>query len=66
VQAWLDMGDHLLRPEDEPQGIFDFGNDVRIGRIISQLLCRLDETSELEITEEQKIAIAQFLQNYDR
>jgi predicted KAP-like P-loop ATPase len=48
VQAFFDVGDALLRPEDEPYGMFDFGNDIRIGRIISQLLHRLNEQARFE------------------
>ena len=52
VQALFDVGDYLLRPEDEPQGMFDFSNDIRIGRIISQLLRRLDEQARFEMLKE--------------
>ncbi|MBD2127445.1 P-loop NTPase fold protein [Microcoleus sp. ZQ-A2] len=52
VQALFDVGDQLLRPEDEPQGMFDFSNDIRIGRIISQLLRRLDEQARFEMLKE--------------
>lgn len=49
VQALLDVGDRLLRPEDEPCGMFDFGNDIRIERIISHLLRRLEEPARFEV-----------------
>jgi predicted KAP-like P-loop ATPase len=49
VQALFDVGDRLLRPEDEPYGMFDFGNDVRIDRIIWQLLSRQDEPLRFEV-----------------
>jgi predicted KAP-like P-loop ATPase len=52
VQALLDVGDRLLRPEDEPCGMFDFGNDLRIRRIIGQLLRRLDEAARFEVLKE--------------
>ena len=52
VQALFDVGDQLLRPEDEPSGMFDFGNDIRIGRIIHQLLRRLDESARFEVLKE--------------
>jgi len=52
VQAFFDVGDQLLRPEDEPCGMFDFENDVRIGRIIWQLLRRLDEPARFEVLKE--------------
>ena len=48
VKALFDVGDQLLPPEDEPQGIFDFGNDFRIERLISQLLRRIDEQARFE------------------
>ncbi len=49
LQALFDVGDQLLRPEDEPRGIFGFGNAVRIERIIRRLLLRLDEPSRFEV-----------------
>ena len=49
VQALFRVGDQLLRPEDEPRNILDFGNDLRIGRIIRQLLRRLRESERFEI-----------------
>lgn len=52
VQALYDVGDRLLRPEDEPEGMFDFGNDIRIERIISKLLRRLDEPARFEVLKE--------------
>lgn len=52
VQALFDVGDQLLRPEDEPCGMFDFGNDIKIGRIIWQLLRRLDEPARFEVLKE--------------
>lgn len=48
VQALFDVGDQLLVSEDEPYGMFDLGNDMRIGRIISQLLRRLNEQERFE------------------
>lgn len=52
VQALFNVGDQLLCPEDEPQGMFDFGNDIRIGRIIAQLLYRLDEQARFDVLKE--------------
>ena len=52
VKALFDVGDQLLPPEDEPQGMFDFGNDIRIERLISQLLHRLDEQARFETLKE--------------
>ncbi len=49
VQAFFRVGDQLLRPEDERRNIFDFGNELRIGRIIRQLLRRLEEPERFEI-----------------
>ncbi len=52
VQAFFDVGDHLLHTEDEAYGMFDFGNDIRIGRIVSQLLRRLIEPVRFETLKE--------------
>ena len=52
VKALFDVGEQLLPPEDEPQGMFDFGNDIRIERLISQLLHRLDEQARFETLKE--------------
>jgi predicted KAP-like P-loop ATPase len=52
VKALLDVGDQLLPPEDEPQGIFDFGNDIRIERLLSQQLRRIDEQARFETLKE--------------
>ncbi len=56
VQAFFDVGEQLLRVEDEPTTIFDFSNETRISRIISQLLRRLDEPARFEVL---KTAISQ-------
>ena len=48
VKALFDVGDQLLPPEDEPQGIFDFGNEIRIERLLSRLLHRIDEPARFE------------------
>jgi len=52
VQAFFSVGDQLLRPEDESKGLLDLGNDIRIGRIIWQLLNRLPELERFEILKE--------------
>lgn len=52
VQALFRVGDKLLRPEDEPRNILDFGNELRIGRIIRQLLRRLEEPERFRILRE--------------
>ncbi len=56
VQAFFDVGEQLLCVEDEPTTIFDFSNETRISRIISQLLRRLDEPARFEVL---KTAISQ-------
>lgn len=52
VQALFNVGDQLLRSEDENRGMFDFGNNIRIGRIIYQLCRRLDEPKRFEVLKE--------------
>ena len=50
LEAFFCVGDQLLRPEDEQPGIFSFGIDIRIGRIIWRLLERIrDETERFEV-----------------
>jgi len=49
VAAILHVGDGLLRPEDERRWISDIGNDVRIERVLGQLLRRLDEPRRFEV-----------------
>ncbi|MEG4634752.1 P-loop NTPase fold protein [Microcoleus sp. AR_TQ3_B6] len=52
VKALFDVGDQLLPAEDEPQGMFDFGNDIRIERLLSRLLRRIDEQARFETLKE--------------
>lgn len=52
VQAFFDVGDKLLRPEDQNRGMFDFGNDMRIGRILYQLLSRMNQIERFELLKE--------------
>ena len=49
VQVLFDVGDDILRSEDETHGLFDFGIDIRIVRILWQLLKRLDEPARYEV-----------------
>jgi len=44
VETFFNVGDELIIPEDESKGFFiPWGNDIRMGRIIWQLLKRYDE-----------------------
>jgi len=44
VETFFNVGDELIIPEDESKGFFiPWGNDIRMGRIIWQLLERYDE-----------------------
>lgn len=49
VDALFNVGDSLLLPEDEPDSMFSFGNDINIGRVIYQLLKRFDEDKRFQI-----------------
>ena len=49
INTFFDIGDSLLLKCDERGGIFDVGNDIRISRLIYQLLRRVDETTRFEI-----------------
>lgn len=52
VKTLLKVADQLTPPEDEPRGIFDFDNDLRITRVIFQLLRRVDQQQRLEVMKE--------------
>ena len=49
VQALFAVGDILLSSAEQKLGMFDLGNDVRLGRIIYQLLQRLDEPTRFTV-----------------
>ncbi|MEC4811864.1 MAG: P-loop NTPase fold protein [Scytonema sp. PMC 1069.18] len=49
IEALLDIGEQLICPEDEPTTMFDFGNDMRITRLISKLLSRLNQPTRFEV-----------------
>ena len=42
VSALFDIGDQLIKPQDEGHGLIGYGNDVQAGRVSWQLLQRLD------------------------
>ncbi|MFZ2053358.1 MAG: hypothetical protein WAU81_04095, partial [Candidatus Aminicenantales bacterium] len=46
LTAFFNIGDELLVPEDEPRGIFSWGNRTRIGRIMNKLLKRYKSEEE--------------------
>jgi len=46
LQALFDVGDKLLVPEDEGRGLVSWGNAIRIGRIMFQLLKRYESQTE--------------------
>lgn len=52
VYALFDVGDELLKEEDKSRSLFGFGNNVSIGRIIYQLLRRIDESKRFTILEQ--------------
>jgi predicted KAP-like P-loop ATPase len=49
VVALLDVGDQLMRPADQGSSLFDLGIDVQCGRVIWQLLKRLDAPRSFEL-----------------
>lgn len=50
VEALFDVSEELLlSPDDESNGILNFGNEVIISRCISQLLLQMDKTSRFEL-----------------
>lgn len=46
LHALFRVGDELLVPEDESRGLFGWGNDTRIGRIMFQLLKRYENQED--------------------
>lgn len=49
VCALFRVGDQLLKKEDERRYIFDVDNDMRISRLVYQLISRLEEEKRFEI-----------------
>jgi predicted KAP-like P-loop ATPase len=43
VEALFRVGSELMRPEDRGRGMSDFGNDIRLSRLLFTLLRRFDE-----------------------
>jgi len=48
VQSLFDVGDDLIAQEDRRPGVFEYGNDIRVGRAIWRLLKSLDEPMRYE------------------
>ena len=51
INALFDVGDNLLSKKDARSRLFSFGNDLSMGRIVFQLLKRLEEPKRFEILE---------------
>ena len=49
VESLIAVGDALVLKQDESVGFFDFGNDLRIGRLLYQLLSRLDQEARFDL-----------------
>ena len=49
ITSLLLIGDRLIKPEDEPTQMFEFGTDMYISRVIYQLLLRLDEEERFDL-----------------
>lgn len=52
VSVLLDIGDQIMRPEDLEAGLFNLGVDVEMGRVIWQLLKRVEGLRRFEILRE--------------
>jgi len=46
IETFFDMGDEFIIPEDEGKGFLSWGNDIRMGRIIWQLLRRYNDKNK--------------------
>jgi predicted KAP-like P-loop ATPase len=49
IHALLDIGDELIQESDEPAGIFDFGNESRVMRVVYHLLKRVKPEQRLAV-----------------
>lgn len=49
VAALLEVGDRLCRDDDRRGEMFDIGNDLRIARVLHQVLIRLEEADRFRI-----------------
>lgn len=52
VSVLLDVGDEAMQPDETGSGLFDLGVDVQSGRVIWQLLKRLEAPRRFEILRE--------------
>ena len=53
IKAFYDVGDQLLAaPDAAPQGMFDLNMEIRIGRVVWQLLKRLDKPTRGKLLKE--------------
>ncbi len=48
IKTFFSVGDKLLLPEDEKQGMFEFNNDILIGRVLWPLLKRQGKDKNLK------------------
>lgn len=49
IHALLDVGDELLQESDSPPGMFDFGNESRVRRVIYHLLKRVEQAERVAL-----------------
>lgn len=49
LETFFDVGDQLLRPEDERRDLLGFGNDMMMTRVTWQLLGRLGEEARFDV-----------------
>ncbi|MUH00185.1 AAA family ATPase [Scytonema sp. UIC 10036] len=49
IEALFDVGEELLSAEDRAATLFDFSNEAIIHRLLTQLLCRLDEPTRFDV-----------------
>ncbi len=53
VNSFFNIGDKLLKKEDEPKGFSDFDTEMHIGRIIYQLLSRSPKSRDSQFSKAQ-------------
>jgi predicted KAP-like P-loop ATPase len=52
LRALFQVGDELVRRDDAPVGMFDFGMDIQIGRVVYRALRSLDPSKRLAVLQE--------------
>lgn len=66
IDVLMDVGDELILESDKKSGLFDFGNESRVRRLVSHLLMRVEQQNRLGLlghafTEGRGVAVQAYL-----